>query len=288
MGLLSACSGEATSQSTNTPSPQFVTHMAYPTLTPIPPTPTLTPEPLAAKVNGEEITLSEYQAELARFHSANPTFSGNAQTIVLDDLIAQVLLAQGAREAGFVMDNATLDEQMAHLIQTSGGEKAFSDWLTTNYYTMESFRLALQRSLASAWMRDKIASSVPQEAEQVHALQILLPNMDQAIEVVAQLESGKDFATLALTYDPISMGDLGWFPRGYLVDSKLEEAAFSLQPGEISDIIETSLGYHILQVVERDPKRPLDPDARLALQQIALTNWLEQRRAQSNIVIFLP
>jgi parvulin-like peptidyl-prolyl isomerase len=239
-------------------------------------------------VNGEGITLADYQDELRRFQDANPNYSGDAQSFVLDDLINQMLLAQGAQEAGFEVDEAMLETRLTQLIDGVGGETAFSDWLEANHYTIESFKRALSRAIASAWMRDQIASSVPQEMEQVHARQILLADMNQAIEVVAQLESGKDFATLALVYDPIAMGDLGWFPRGYLADAKLEEAAFNLQPNEVSDIIETSMGYHLIQVIERDPARPLEPDALLVLQQKAVANWLEQRKAQSKVIINLP
>lgn len=287
--VLWACSGSASAPTdTDIPSSQVVPSTVAPTITPIPPTPTPTPEPLAAIVNGEGITLAEVQDELRRFQDANPNYSGDAQSFVLDDLINQVLLAQGAQEAGFVVDEAMLEGRLTPLMEGIGGETAFSDWLGANHYTLESFKRALSRAIASAWMRDQIISSVPQEMEQVHARQILLADMNQAIEVVAQLESGKDFATLALVYDPITMGDLGWFPRGYLADAKLEEVAFDLQPNEISDIIETSMGYHLIQVIERDPARPLEPDARLVLQQKAVANWLEQRRAKSKVIIHLP
>ena len=83
-------------------------------------------------------------------------------------------------------------------------------------------------------------------------------------------------------------GDLGWFPRGYLPDKKLEEAAFSLQPDQFSAVIESPAGFHILQVLERDPQHPLSPDARLALQTQAVVDWLAQRRTQSQIEILLP
>ncbi len=288
-GVLWGC-GDSTSSPTNAnmASPQVVSNTATPTLTPIPPTPTPTPEPLAATVNGEKITLAEYQAELERFKASNPEFSNDVEALVINDLIDQVLLAQGAREKGFVVDEAMVEERIKELIDETGGEQAFSKWLEVNHYTLDGFSRALQRTMASAWMRDYIIASVPMEMEQVHALQILLRTKDEAIEVLAQLESGKDFATLALTYDPVSLGDLGWFPRGYLTDIKLEEAAFSLQPDEVSDIIETPLGYHILKVIERDPRRPLEPDAHMVLQRKALFNWLEQKRAQSEIVILLP
>ena len=131
-------------------------------------------------------------------------------------------------------------------------------------------------------------AAVPQTAEQVHARQILLFSADEANNAYAQLQSGKDFAKLAATYNPVTEGDLGWFPRGYLLDSKLEEAAFNLQPGQYSTVIQTPTGFHILLVIERDPNRPLEPDALQALQGQALQKWLEARHSQSEIQVLLP
>jgi peptidyl-prolyl cis-trans isomerase C len=137
-------------------------------------------------------------------------------------------------------------------------------------------------------MRDQIAAGVPQATEQVHARQILVYNSDKAAEVTASLSAGGDFATLAAQYDPVTRGDLGWFPQGYLLDPDLEAAVFALQPGETSQVVQTSAGYHVLQVIERDPQHPLDPQARLILQEHAVRDWLAARREQSKIEIILP
>jgi peptidyl-prolyl cis-trans isomerase C len=134
-------------------------------------------------------------------------------------------------------------------------------------------------------MRDKIVAAVPGTAEQVHAQQILLYNEDAARKVADQLSAGAKFADLAVLYDPNTGGELGWFPRGYLLEPDLEEAAFSLEPGQYSDVIATSVGFHIILVVERDPQHVLSPDAYLVIQEKALEEWLEGKRAESAIVI---
>ncbi len=134
-------------------------------------------------------------------------------------------------------------------------------------------------------MRDKIIAEVPSTAEQVHVQQILLYNQDTAQSFLLQLNGGADFDELASRADPTTRGDLGWVPRGYLLDPKIEEAAFSLAVGGHSDVITTDVGYHIVKVLEKDPNRSLSPDAYLALQELALKNWIEQQRQQSNIVL---
>jgi parvulin-like peptidyl-prolyl isomerase len=61
-----------------------------------------------------------------------------------------------------------------------------------------------------------------------------------------------------------------------------------LQPGQYSSIIQTLAGFHILQVLERDPQRPLDPQALLTLQNRAVADWLQTHHDQSDIQVLLP
>jgi parvulin-like peptidyl-prolyl isomerase len=245
---------------------------------------------LVATVNGEAITEEEFNAELVRYLTAQENLPSpdapQAREIVLNDLINQVLLAQAAREANYSVDDQTLQERMGNLIEQAGGEQVLQEWIETQGYRDETFEIALRQSIEAAWMRDQILAQVPETAEQVHARQILVYDQGEANQALRELKSGKDFATLLAIYDPVTLGELGWFPRGYLVDPKLDEAAFSLQPDEFSEVIETQVGFHILQVLERDPNRVLQPDARLILQEKALQEWVETQREQSEIVIF--
>lgn len=260
---------------------------ATPTFTSAPPTPT--PVPLAASVNGEGIPLEQYQAELVRYQKALGTeLATKDEQRVLDELIDRYLLVQAATEAGFEVGAQMVAERVEQLTARLGSAEALEQWLADNSYTQASFRLELAQSLAAAWMRDQIASQVPQVAEQVHVRQVLLYNAERAGEVLNQLQSGADFVELAARFDPVARGELGWFPRGYLLDEKLEEAAFELQPGEISSVIQTEAGYHILLMIERDAQRPLDSDALQVLQNKALLDWLAERRSQAQIQVLAP
>ena len=251
--------------------------------------PSATPVPLAVKVNGFEISLAEYQSELALYQAAKGTeLAPEDKKRVLDDLIDQALLAQAAQEKGFTLDEAVLQERINKLASDLGGDQALQTWLTTYKYDEQSFHRALARSVGAAWMRDQIAAATPAAAEQVHARQILLYTAEQADEIYQQLKAGNDFGNLALKYDPLTGGDLGWFPRGYLPDKNVEQAAFSLQPEQFSAVIEGPAGFHILQVLERDPQHPLSLEARLALQTQSVVEWLAQRRSQSQIEIMVP
>ena len=256
------------------------------------PTVTATTEPAAVRVNGEGISISEYEAEMERFQAAMAELGKTvppeeARQRVLDSLVDEVLLAQAAAESGFELTDQDISARLDEVIADSGGEEAFQTWMSANFYSLDSYRRALGRSIAASWQRDRLAAEIPPEIEQVHARQILLLGREQIDDVYRRLQAGSDFATLVVLYDPVTGGDLGWFPQGYLTVAALEEAAFSLQPGEYSEVIESEFGYHILQVLERGV-HPLSPDARLTLQRKALQDWLAEARTNSTIEVFLP
>lgn len=250
------------------------------------PTPTVTSIPMAVMVNGEGIPVAEFEAELARYRAVHPEASlEQATSAVVDSFVAELLLSQGAEAAGFRLEDEALQARLEALADQAGGPEALAAWQSEHGYTPESFRRTLRRQIQAAWMRDQIAASVPLTAEQVHVQQILLYNEEEARAVLARLQAGADFYELAFAYDPLTRGELGWFPRGYLPEPAFEEAAFALQPGQVSDILQTEAGYHIILVVERAADRPLSPDARLALQYAALDAWLDQQRQQSTIIL---
>ncbi len=276
---LTACSLPFGSQGTPTPE--------LPTATPEPPT--ATPVPAAATVNGEIIPMVDYEAELARYKSAQAALGRtvsdeDAASVVLDDMISQVLLAQGARAAGLTITDADLQSRIDALIASLGGADKLSAWQSAHGYDDASFRSSLKLAAEAALMRDKIIADVPGTAEQVHARQILLYNDADAQSVLAQLKAGAKFDELAVMYDPVTRGDLGWFPQGYLLDADLETAAFALQTGQFSEVIASEVGFHIIYIVERGP-HPLSPDALLVLQGRAVTDWVSRQRAQASIVL---
>jgi peptidyl-prolyl cis-trans isomerase C len=247
---------------------------------------------MALKVNGEGITLEEYQAELTRLQQAQTTLSTTAtpeeqRDRLIEDLTDQLLLAQAAAQNGFSVDDATLQSRIDALASDMGGADKLSAWESANGYTDDSFRVALRRSIAVSWQRDQIINTVPETADQVHVRQMLVQDEANAQSLYTQLQNGADFATLAYKLDPTTGGDLGWFPKGYLTQSAVEEAAFALEVGSYSEVIQSDLGYHILYLIERDENHPLSVDARRTLQQQRLDEWLKAAKGTSNIEILV-
>lgn len=279
---LSACGSFFAPEPTPTPTATF---------TPEPPT--ATPIPMALTVNGEGIPVLDFNAEVQRYLTSQGALgktvsAEDASNAVKDDLTAQLLLAEAARADGFMLDEAGLQARLDSLATQVGGTAALSTWESAHGYTDQAFRSELKRSAESAWMRDKIIAAVPSTAEQVHVQQILLYNQDTAQSFLTQLNGGADFDELAFQANQITRGDLGWVPRGYLLEPKIEEAAFGLEVGQHSDVIATDVGFHIVRILARDPQRPLSPDAYLAMQELALKNWIEEQRQQANIIFVQP
>jgi peptidyl-prolyl cis-trans isomerase C len=261
------------------------TNTAVSTVTP-------TEEPMAVRVNGIGISIVEFEAEQQRLADARTalgeTWSDQEMMDrVISELVGQVLLAEGAAAAGYTVDESTLQTHIDAIISEVGGAEQFMAWLQANHYDEMEFRKTLKRQLAASWMRENITSGVPSSGEQVHARQILVGDRATADTLYQNLQAGTDFETLAKRYDATTAGDLGWFPRGFLYQQEIEEAAFALNAGEYSTVIETAIGYHIVQVIERSSDHPYSADALHILQQQAVQNWLDTRWAASSIEVLI-
>ena len=72
-----------------------------------------------------------------------------------------------------------------------------------------------------------------------------------------ELEAGADFAETAVKHSdcPEDGGDLGWFPKGQMVE-EFDDVAWSMKPGQTSDIFATRFGFHIVRMIDRRPAAP--------------------------------
>jgi parvulin-like peptidyl-prolyl isomerase len=262
------------------------------------PTPTPTPVPLAAKVNGEAITLEEFEHELARFEKAQASLGADLATLgdyrhtVIRAMIEERVAAQAAVAEGRSVLDDQVDAVVESVRQARGGEAAFQTWLENNYYTLAEFREAVRRQLLVQAATDAVAAQVPTSAEQVHARHILVGNLNLAKDLLGQIINGADFAELARMYSQdfstnASGGDLGWFPRGVLTVPEVEEAAFSLQAGGTSSIVQSQWGFHIVQTLERADSRPISPASLEILRRRAVEAWLAQLMQTATIEIYI-
>jgi parvulin-like peptidyl-prolyl isomerase len=143
-----------------------------------------------------------------------------------------------------------------------------------------------------------VTEDVPFAVEQVHARYIQVDDPALAQTVHQQIQSGTDFAALAQQYslDQVTAqfgGDLGFFTRWSLTVPEVAEAAFNLQPNELSEVIAVTnnsngqMTYFLIQMIERDPQRPLTSEMRHTLLTETFLDWLEQQRANADIVLLV-
>jgi peptidyl-prolyl cis-trans isomerase C len=250
------------------------------------PTPTPTRIPLAARVNGQAIDLADFEREVAR--------AGDAATPeqVLDAMIEGVLLDQAAASAGISVSDDQLDELIQADIEAVGGRDIFEQRLASNSMTEEEYRETVRANLLAQRVQMELPGEISATLEHVHARHILVATQEEAEAILAQLHEGADFATLAQTYSlDVSTrdrgGDLGFFPRGLLLAPELEEAAFALAPSQISDVIHSKLlGYHIVQVLERD-ERAVDEQNVDLIRANQIRRWRQMLWADASIERFV-
>lgn len=154
-------------------------------------------------------------------------------------------------------------------------------------FTEQEFRALFEIQLLRDKLQAVLAERVPTTEEQIHARHILVETEEEAKKVVERLKAGEDFAALAkeLSKDDSNKeqgGDLGWFGRGVMV-TEFEEAAFSLEPGKISDPVKTSYGYHIIEILEKDPNHPVDEATLEQRKSSALQDWLNTQRYSDRV-----
>lgn len=206
---------------------------------------------------------------------------------VLENLINLELLYQEAQKKGFKIEQAELDKQLGALKKRFANEDQFKKTLEQMGFTEEGLRSQIQKVVTvqgfveTQVVQDIVISekeirsyydSHPEsfrQPEQVKASHILIKveaeaEKEKKAEALKKLKKiqervkkGEDFSALAKEFSqgPSSArgGDLGYFGRGQMV-KPFEEAAFALEPGQTSDIVETKFGYHLIRCVDKKPK----------------------------------
>lgn len=156
---------------------------------------------------------------------------------------------------------------------------ALQEYLSNTGYTEGFVRREIESNLYQDKLRAAIGEAeVPAVQEQVHARHLVLATEDDANQALQQLQGGASFEELAASRSTDQAtkdkgGDLGWLPRKGQ-DEAFDQAAFALQPGQTSPVVQTLNGWEIIQVLERDPARPVPPDLLDQLRRERFGNWL--------------
>jgi peptidyl-prolyl cis-trans isomerase C len=194
---------------------------------------------ILAKVDGAPITEDDYNDALADIGPGLPEkLEGpEREKYVLDYLIDLRLVAKQAL-ADKLDGTADFARRLAYY-----HDKLAMEGLLTNVAKSATTEEAERKAY------DEAAKAQPPEPE-VHARHILLPSEEEAKAALARIKAGEDFAKVAteLSKDPAGDGgDLGWFTKDRMVP-EFADAAFKLEPGQVSDPVKSQFGWHIIKV----------------------------------------
>ena len=290
---------------------------------------------VVAYVNDEAITGADVENALADLEAraGQPVPADQRDGVVrgvLDQLIGYRLLLQESILRRVAVSEAAIDARIAELRAQFPSEEAFAQMLELRQMTLAMLRadtrqglqvdamllaeLAGDASVTAEQVTEFYENNSPQfqQGERVRASHILIGFPEdaddeakeqarlRALGVLMEVNVGEDFAALAKQYsdDPGSApngGDLGYFERGQMVGS-FEQVAFSLEPGRISDLVESPFGYHIIVVSDKQAPRTVPlAEAREQIEQflegqnreLQTRAFVETLRAKSTINIYI-
>ncbi|MCT4507379.1 MAG: peptidylprolyl isomerase [Tepidibacter sp.] len=258
---------------------------------------------VVAKVNNKEITVSEYEKNLAMYKKNFEAIYGpdiwnveieKGKTVievikeqVLDNMIKDELIYQSAQKENINVEDKAVEEEFKQFKTQLELNQEFKKYLKENNIDDKFLKNQLKKNILISKYKESYILSLKlndeklkvyyeknkdqYKREEAKASHILFKSVDdnmkpiseqdkkiakkKAEDVLVRAKNGEDFASLAKAYseDTISGsngGNLGYFGKGVMVP-EFEKATFELKAGEISDLVETKFGYHIIKVMDR-------------------------------------
>ena len=242
----------------------------------------------------------------------NPLQKMELKKNLLESLINRELLYQESQKRGITVDEAEVEKQFQAVKKHYPNDDTFKQALQRANYTESGVRSQLKRAIAiERFIDQELKSKIkitnkevkdyydshpdlfrrPAQIRASHILVKLSANptkeekekaLKEIKEIKEKIRSGEDFGDLAKKYSdgPSAKrgGDLGFFSKGQMV-KPFEDAAFALNVGQVSDVVETVFGYHLIKVTEKRP----DTIMKFTEIKDRLKNYLVDQRLQSEV-----
>lgn len=235
---------------------------------------------------------------------------------VLERLITVEVLSQKAEQLKIHSEPQELDEKIHEIQESLGGEQAMKEALQSHGLSMEELRADIQRSMSIQKLLDREVfekvtvdqaevkgfydsnPQVFQVPEQVRARHIIVRVKEGATELekkqareaiqkaADRIKKGESFEEVAkqVSQDGTAQrgGDLGYFSRGQMVP-EFEKAAFSLEKGKVSQVVETKFGYHLIKLEDKKEARTL------GFQEVEpkIAEFLRQKKGEEQLKAYV-
>ena len=239
---------------------------------------------VVATVNNADITVSEFTTALTSLKSElsedAPLDEDRARMMklnLLNQLIDRKLLVAEAETLGITVSDEEIDDAVNRIIAEYPDKETFDEQVKNGNIDIDQWRLEIEYKLLLEKLVESTLTTdieiLPEDIElyyeenreeysadeKVHALQIMVETRDLADELLAEIEDGADFSSLATVHsispDSVRGGDLGFFSRDEMPPDF--EIVFDMKPGEISDVVESPYGFHIFKVLEKSPAKDM-------------------------------
>lgn len=195
----------------------------------------------------------------------------------IGDQAFQLLMIEKVLDSKYDVTDKQVDAQLKADKEQLG--ENFETLLAQQGYTEESYKKYLRLNLLQEAAliedvevsEDEIKAEYENTKNEINARHVLVEDEETAKKVKAELESGKDFAEVAKAYstEPAAQesgGELGWFGKGAMA-AEFEEAAFALEPNVISEPVQSSFGFHVIEVTDKREVKESYDDKKAELEK---------------------
>lgn len=252
-----------------------------------------------ASVDGNKITSDELYDVMAAQYGGT----------IVDTMITNKVIELEAEKQGVKITDEAIEEELNEFIESYGGEDSFNSALEYSGITLEDFKNDIEIYLMTVELMSPEIKVTEEEmekyfeenkddfaqSEEVRASHILVEDKETAQEVLKKINAGEDFAELAAEYSTDTSakegGDLGFFGTGEMVEA-FEKAAWALDIDQVSDIVETEYGFHIIKVTDKqEAKEAVYEDCKDEIKDVLTeekmnanySTWLEDLKENYDI-----